>query len=90
MKTTITTEIVGDQWVARTPHCPSLVAEAGTESQAVNRLVDQVRKHRGPWDEQAKAGGSDSQIVRQLTGVWPEQIEPSAVTPDNGKDSEDE
>jgi hypothetical protein len=84
MKCIVTTEIRAKKWVAKTPHHGDFEAEADTESQAINLLVEQIRKHRGPWALHAKAEENDSQIVRQLDGCWPAKVinppAPPAIT----------
>ena len=78
MKTIIQTEIKGDNWVATTPHAPSLKGEAAKESEAINALVAEIRRQireagdKGiEWKADAKAETGDDKITRQVSGCWP-------------------
>lgn len=87
MNTIIQTEIHGDNWVATTPHAPSLKAEAAKESEAINALIAEIRKQINQsgdegieWKADAKPAKSDDKITRQVTGCWPPIIK--TATPD--------
>lgn len=78
MKTTITTELGGDAWIAKTPHMPGVEFEAHTESAAVNGLMSAIReeiKRAGDggveWIESPKIKTDKNKVARQLSGCWP-------------------
>jgi hypothetical protein len=71
--TTVTTEIDGDEWVAKTPHCPDMEGRDAKEHRAIDKLVVAIRDAASPsWDADAVAPQDRGLIVRTLTGCWPE------------------
>ena len=87
MNTIIQTEIHGDNWVATTPHAPSLKGEAAKESDAVNALVTEIRKRISEagdkgieWKADAKPPKGEDKITRQVNGCWPPIIK--STTPE--------
>lgn len=82
MKTIIQTEIKGNNWLATTPNAEGLIAEAKSESEAVNALIANIRKQIKDGGEDGIAWASDAKpadddknkITRWLTGCWPPVI----------------
>lgn len=93
MKTIVTTEIVGDQWVAKTPHQPELEGKGASEAEAINQLVTAVRTWRGEWAAKPAPPRSKALIIRHLSGCWPQDTTeptqpttPAKETPEKRKD----
>lgn len=97
MNTIIQTEIKGDDWIATTPHAPSLKAKAASESDALNLLVAEIRKQIRDcgdegvdWMSDATGGMDDNKITRQISGCWPAVIkEPQPDNPAKRKEVTD-
>ncbi len=75
------------EYQARCPHVDLVGVHPDSEAEAVNDLVDQVRKHtrsytdqgkNAPWKDYSKNGlviDEGSAIVKKLTGLVPPRVE---------------
>jgi len=77
VNTIIQTRIDGETWQATTPHSPDMIATNASESLAVNDLCAQIRALPSPvaWIETPKTHPDDGAITRNITGLWPVDIQ---------------